>query len=238
MVQEVTLAKDLEVWCGTTRLGWAPLVGSMDLLQGTELPAVFNQFRERSDLDSITRTLNAVAFQNLARWRLANGLTLPLLYVLSMCRATLATDDRDKLYSVLSLVCQDEKHLVVPDYTLLAIIVYISFAKRYIETTGVLQIITFAQENPPAGFPSWVPNWNLYTVQGPLSIKLRTGQAFPVEHCAHRGISSTCHFSEGMQAITCQGICFDDVDGLGAYNSTAVDYKDRGGVQSSTRESA
>jgi hypothetical protein len=238
VLQELSQGKDLEVWCGTAQLDWLIFDGAFGVLTSDQVEKVSERFAPAGASNQVFDAFAAITFRINTRRRIFQGETMPLLYMLDGARSHKATDARDKLFALLSLIHKDERDLVVVDYNISARALYISFARRCIEATGDLQIVTLAQENDPADFPSWVPDWTRTQIELPLSLVLKTGLYFDVECCAHKGKRSRCHFSDDLESLICQGVCFDNVDGLGSYNYTGVDLEDRKAVQSSFVESA
>jgi hypothetical protein len=235
VLQETIQAKDLELWCGKVQLDWLIIERAFFFLTGYQVGEVSERFAPAGASDQVFEAFVAIDFRIRTRQIIFKGQTLPLLYLLDSARSHLATDDRDKLFALLSLVHKDESDLVVVDYNISARTLYISFAKMYIETTGDLQILILAEENDPADFPSWVPDWSRSSALAPLSLVLQIGRDSDLEYCSHKGKRSRCRFSDSLESLICQGVCFDNIDGLGTYD---YNLEDRKAVQSSAVKSA
>ena len=243
VLQETIQAKYLELWCGKVQLDWSTIGRAIIVLTDHQAAyKVSKRFAPAGALDQIYNAFHALFFRMGTRQSISKGETMPLLFLLDRARSHLATDDRDKLFALLSLIHKDERALIVVDYNISARTLFISFAKMYIEATGDLQILTLAEENDPADFPSWVPDWSpsmdIAPLSAPLSVVLRDGWDSDMEYCAHKCKRSSCRFSDDLESLICQGICFDNVDGLGTYDYVGVDLEDREAVQSSALKSA
>jgi hypothetical protein len=241
VLQETTQAKDLELWCGKVQLDWLIIERAFFVLTGYHAVEVSERFAPAGASDQVYDAFdafNAICSRIGTRQRIFQAEPTPLLSMLELTRSHLATDNRDKLFAMLSLAHKDERDLIVVDYNISVRALYISFARRYIEATGDLQIITLAHENDPANFPSWVPDWSQRRDIVPLSLVLRTGWDSDMEYCAHKGKYSSCRFSDKLESLLCQGVRFDNVDGLGTYDYAGVDLEDSEAVQSSTVKSA
>ncbi|KAF2009755.1 hypothetical protein BU24DRAFT_473958 [Aaosphaeria arxii CBS 175.79] len=89
------------------------------------------------------------------------GTKLSLLSIQIKFRRREASDARDKVYALLSLVCRPaDQPAILPDYTLDISEVYTVAAVQCICDSRVLAILTAASMiRPCPKLPTWVPNW-------------------------------------------------------------------------------
>jgi hypothetical protein len=184
VLQEVALAKEIEVYCGMRKIPWLSFTETYELFVPYEslARAVFKAFR----IQPPARAVAAIFFQTVARKGLWHQRPLPLLFALDRARSALATDDRDKTFAILGLVNQKDKDLVQPDYNVPTRDLYLLFAKTFIETTENLQIITLACRRSSMDLPSWVPNWTQVSERSSLSTKISYGKDSTVEFYSHK----------------------------------------------------
>lgn len=92
-----------------------------------------------------------------------------IIEVLSQCRSLEATDPRDRVYGVLSLVKDLNDRDVNINYELSVCEVYcnvIKFALRQTKSLSFLTDATLADRNPALCLPTWLPDWS-FTLKDP-----------------------------------------------------------------------
>ncbi len=123
-----------------------------------------------------------------------------------------ATDPRDKVYGILSLVEKSEAALIEVDYRQTVKEVYTAAVKAIIHTTQCLDIISFysTRDGNPHNLPSWVPD--LSSSSGP-PWSLQTGPIF--KPAAGGSFSATQSCSETNESVlSVQGFCIDTISDL------------------------
>lgn len=126
-----------------------------------------------------------------------------------------ATDPRDKIYALLSLVHQREaKFTIIPDYTKTLSQVLLDAAIQYVKFCGDLQPLAAVEMHEHiSGLPSWVPDW---------SIPRRT---LPLYGFA--ALSSASRFSLGDQVLQAIGVELSRIELIEPFKlSTEVPRKD------------
>jgi len=131
--------------------------------------------------------------------------------VLSLVGRAEATDQRDKIYSILGLLDPSISAGVTPDYSLPVQQIYTKFMKSAINGSGRLDQIVFGGISAEKGWPSWVPDWRKplqrdYIYDNPL-------------HGASRDILAQFRFIEKEKDriyLACSGFHIDTVDGIAA----------------------
>lgn len=86
-----------------------------------------------------------------------------LLSLLVKNQQAYASDDRDKVYSLLSLASDFETHGVQPDYSPdnTAVNVYRDVARKYVNSGQGIKILRHAGLPQRLDLPSWIPDWSM-----------------------------------------------------------------------------
>lgn len=92
------------------------------------------------------------------RSALSLGRYLSPLQTLVRFRSRNATDRRDKVFAFLGLL---KDHFLAPNYDMTTNQVYLEVAKRIIQSTGSLELLTSARPNTSEHISLWVPDWSL-----------------------------------------------------------------------------
>jgi len=161
VVQETLLAKEATVVLGSWVLPWNIFVS-----------AAINFYQHmRSPCCSRVLDLELAELQRLfhgAIWTIAGTLSYAverpppedeLLYLLWAFRFKQATDDRDKVFGVLSLnKSASLRHGIVPNYSLGTLQLYLQVVEKHIEATSTLHSIVNWRPRR-TGVPTWLPDW-------------------------------------------------------------------------------
>lgn len=215
VIQEQAVSKRIEAACGPQRLNWKVLYWftsaitkaiSLGLLDSC-LPKV----REQGFKLKVKVIHHLLNLQKL-RTETARGKRLHLLSVLDSTRRALASDDRDKIYGILSFV-QDETTLVPrPDYTCPVQKVYQSLVLAYIDKYQNLDIIVQASASKKLpGLPSWTPDWS---DEKRISRLNRRHSHVGLFHAAGDSTASIIP-SPVEEILICEGFSIDTVDTTG-----------------------
>jgi hypothetical protein len=161
---------------------------------------------------------------------------MPIVAALAYLGESEATDQRDRIYSLLSLAGPEDLRLIgIPDYGSSILEVYSKLVRDFVENYKSLDIICFAHDFvTPAGntseFPSWLPNWSAKVQQKvvPLMVSQGSGRignfrplAYKVSTAAYKASGDSepvIEFPVGTEILACQGIPLDVIDGLGGSN--------------------
>ena len=160
VVQETLLAKEATVVLGSWVLPWDIFVSA----------AVNFYSHIRSPCCSKVLDFGLPELQRLfhgAIWTIAGTLSYAverpppedeLLYLLWAFRFKQATDDRDKVFGVLSLnKSASLRHGIVPNYSLSTLQLYLQVVEKHIEATSTLHSIVNWRPRR-AGVPTWLPD--------------------------------------------------------------------------------
>jgi hypothetical protein len=105
-----------------------------------------------------------------------------LAKLLALLTAFKATDPRDHIYALLGVLGEEseDKRWIVPDYTATTREIYTQFARRSIETTGGLNVLSarprLSIQSAPESLPSWVPDWRVELPEDYTWSSISTGE--------------------------------------------------------------
>lgn len=172
VVQEVFKAREIHVYCGSTKLPWDSYQLASD---------IFNRHRGdlafRDDQIEGRRAVISPDQFSYAQVLIYQGpASLPdlraymgdgegaLLKILRACRRKLASDPRDKLFGLLGVLPDEIRNEFRADYNLTVKDVYTEVVDYLLKTTQCLDIICEAIHFPvhtsAANLPSFVPDWS------------------------------------------------------------------------------
>jgi hypothetical protein len=162
---------------------------------------------------------------------------MPLVAAIAYLGDSDATHQRDRIYSLLTLVGPEDRKLIgKPDYTTSLVEVYSKLVRDFVENYKNLDITCFAHDfvsptSDTSDLPSWVPNWSVKVRQKvvPLMVSQGQGRIGNFRPLADRdstasykasGISTpVIDFPAGNRILTCQGVELDYINGLGGGDS-------------------
>jgi hypothetical protein len=234
IVQEISLAENAVLLCGETALPWKEMqsLGRILILSnwalvpglsgkvpylGIEALYLSNMSRmcqyggpEHSEFMDVKGLLGHLSgpCSPEARWFVF------LIYLLQQLRKQFATDDRDKIYSILGLACKFLPNGMAPpiraDYHLSAKEVYISVSSTLIKSAPRLTLLSLLEDKETrkiSDLPSWVPDFSVNLVGEPISYR-GLAQAYNAT-----GLHSleNVYCSVSNDTLTLEGASFDHV---------------------------
>ena len=213
--QAVVASNKIDVACGSRRFRWDLLYRLNDALKLATSSGRINECMEIVRQDKI-RFCGNILHHLLTVRRLqdltANGQRLPLLSVLDCTRRAHASEDRDKIYGILSFVKDQEKLVPKPDYVCRIQQVYKSLTLAYIAHYKNLDILVQASSRRKLrDLPSWTPDWS---VDQRISRLNRSHSHSGFFHAAGN-TSATIIPSPDDNILICEGFQVDTLDGLG-----------------------
>lgn len=160
-VQESILPGQLEVRCGSNSWGWHVFSKAATNLRHhlTSPCCISHNDTTLEHVLPIGKFINAVLDIDGGRDHSNESRNLSSF---NLYRNREATDPRDKIFGLLSLVTPQIRKAVKPDYSMSITEVYTSFCVHLIEATGSLEILSYVLGTTTTGIfktPSWVPNW-------------------------------------------------------------------------------
>ncbi|KAM0430059.1 hypothetical protein ACHAPT_006065 [Fusarium lateritium] len=172
VVQEVFNARDIHVYCGSTKLPWDSYQLASDAFSRHRGDMAF-----RNDQIEGRRAVVSADQFSYAQVLIYQGpASLPdlraymgdgegaLLEILRACRRKLASDPRDKLFGILGILPDEIRNEFRADYNLPVKDVYTEVVDYLLKTTQCLDVICEAIHFPvhtsSANLPSFVPDWS------------------------------------------------------------------------------
>ncbi|GLA76942.1 hypothetical protein AtubIFM55763_008820 [Aspergillus tubingensis] len=158
VLQEAAVSAELLVACGTHEIAWSPLCWLADI--------VFTGTYSSNFLGRIsTRGLEEVLKIQRMREATKEGHIITLTQLVAWNRRQRSTDPRDKIFSLLGLAIDYLPGCIIrPDYssynTLL--VVCLCLVEQSIRSDR-LDVISLCQGSEKPQWPSWVPDWDVYT---------------------------------------------------------------------------
>jgi hypothetical protein len=185
IIQEVTLASTLELFCGSSSIQGDVFFNAIQVLCSVvtdpPMPLLLEPYRNALKLGQL-RAQESV------------GQKYSLLHLAQKLSKWNCKKDHDRLIALFGLVDQDTQAWFTPSYSIPAQELYANFAKGHMHSTKGLDILHFAgcgdsdahtivqagdqivlQPNPPADdIPSWVPDWRVQSRPLTLSKNLES----------------------------------------------------------------
>lgn len=145
--QEVSLASNAIVLCGTKTLSWAAIRDAVFCVYAKSLVQHFNISWSHRQL-----------LRNLCKG--PRGLSLDKL--VENTKYSLCSDPRDRIFALFSLLSAYDRRLTrEPDYSTPAPLIYESFTRHYIQGRNHLKLLSAVESRDEySELPSWVPDWS------------------------------------------------------------------------------
>lgn len=167
VVQEVAVGTAVTIRYGTMTMAWEAMVATAGVWSLPETRQVAtNAGIEPENLKVLELFANQLTSleQTRRKWRAEGG--SDLVRLLQDFSDRQATDDRDKVYGVLSLVRQDQQY-INPSYALDVYETYKATALALIRKGGTLACWAGDQKRKfNRGLPSWIPDWSTVVAVG------------------------------------------------------------------------
>jgi Heterokaryon incompatibility protein (HET) len=215
VMQEQAVSDRIDVACGPRKLAWKVLYRFTDAITTAISSGQMDACMPIVRRDSIrlnTKILHHLLTLRRLRKETLQGKEMQLLSVLDSTRRALASDDRDKIYGILSFVKDAIKLVPQPDYTCSTQQVYKSLVLSYINHYNRLDILVQASTNKKLiGLPSWTPDWSEEKRISRLNRRHSHSGFF---HAAGDTTASIIP-SPDDDILICEGILIDSLDGLG-----------------------
>lgn len=225
VLQEAAVSAELLVTCGTHEITWSPLYWLADILfAGTHASNLFGRIS--------TGGLEEVLKIQRMREATKENHIITLTQLVAWNRRQRSTDPRDKIFSLLGLAIDHLPGCIIrPDYspnnTLL--VVCLCLAEQSIRSDS-LDVISLCQGSEKPQWPSWVPDWDVYTSENtktanPLVCLFAGGEqltsttfwcSLPSDYDASCCRLPKFKFHLNPLALTVLGISVDTIDSLAA----------------------
>lgn len=226
--QELAMGKpDTALLCGQKAIAWGQLYDTIYLAAFSSLAYIETMVRKEAIKEGATRAMamqsdplnRAQVYQLSTLQRKLEELTTlsardamfmhRMAAIMDLSRNSDATDCRDKVYGILSLLPTSITSRLQVDYTLTVEQVYMSFAKAVIQGSQKLDILDHCFWSSHQETPSWVPDWRL----GDCS-RLFGGIKTKKPHDACPDSKATVKFLDNDHLLLVRGCEVDVIDGL------------------------
>ena len=142
--QEVRLANTVDVLCGEQLVSWGTFRRAIRLIPSMTQSLV--------SVEIIHRAYSLCNYVEKSRLSLANAL--------HATRYCVCSDQRDKIYAILSLIWENEKRGLVPDYSKTTEELFQDVFLHHLENTKSLSLLSHCEiRKGSTSKPSWVPDW-------------------------------------------------------------------------------
>jgi hypothetical protein len=211
VIQEVSCAREVMVFCGPEAIPLTELNNVCDILKREEdvLTSIFYTS------PSIVRTLVAGGPRSLQILRHhAPDAEEPSLFDLLLShKSKMASEPKDKVFALVGISSSKESFGPI-DYTMSVRQVYTHTAKHIIQTSGRLDVICAKQQNfNHHDLPTWVPDWTRpLQKQNPTIVGLHHSTQ---DFLASGATSSNVKFVGDEDVLITSGITIDKVQRLG-----------------------
>ncbi|KAL8841284.1 MAG: hypothetical protein Q9176_003377 [Flavoplaca citrina] len=184
VVQEVCLTKKrICMICGFNR------ISSVDL--GNAIFYLYSLGRYWNTMEKIL----FVGFLRLWQIKAFRVPTLESMLILTKLRQ--CSDERDKVYAVLSMLPETEKADIHPDYSVSASDVFANIVLQQFNSKATLEMLRYAsvKDRVLDDLPSWVPDWSTNTVA-------------ITTYLSHADLDTRAHaYSTSQGVLTVTGVC-------------------------------
>ncbi|KAL6803366.1 heterokaryon incompatibility domain-containing protein [Trichoderma sp. SZMC 28013] len=171
VIQEVCLAEEASVQCGKKSIGW------LEFYVGWTISIIMGTKGLEGRPDRIFRS--GLILMMLVQGKMSNADStqqgVDFLWLLRKVLPLDATDPRDKVYSILSLIKGDRDRdcSIMPDYTLSVEECYKKTAMALMSQMKNLDALVFDHAtSSPLNLPSWVTDWSHLPSPGPVILDL------------------------------------------------------------------
>ncbi len=229
VIQEIALARNAELLCGTQRLGWDDFVNLIRGISGAGLASICRGPRSTG----ITRPDGFGVLMDLAWTRtMVQKDDMSMSYLLHAVRLKEVTKPVDKVYGILGIVGEDVRSAIKVDYVendQQYWKAYVELAEQILtaDDPGFWLLCMASSRERPEELPSWCPNLNCLTANY-LDFGSQKWQAGIGDETAREG---GIRLIEGSFNIQIPGFRIDVVDEvvyIGGPYSAAVGQEDRG----------
>ncbi|PMD37038.1 HET-domain-containing protein [Hyaloscypha variabilis F] len=217
IIQEFVIAKDVQMFFGSSELHWKIFYQAIDnTFSFDELSLV----RKESDRDKRALTSSgAIAFSTLDMGR--DKSFTSLLELFDLFQDKQATRARDHLFALLSLACDGEDSGFDPDYIESLGSIVRRYAAVFVRRGETFTLLATAGLGPrPSLYPSWIPDWTTKR-----STRFSPGVGSSTATYGAAGATELCaRYDRDADELIMRGILFDQVDKIITLSHRPLDY--------------
>lgn len=200
IVQEVSLARNVVLLCGTRTLPWSMISKTLAFLTTTgwhdQISADFLRINEKLVASpgpyrilmqsNANLGMPAIYMESTRRGIIERGHKVLFRHLINVHRCCKASDPRDMIYALLGIAWRDrppfstQPESIVPDYKISVQDLYTKVARTMLQTYGDLRFLCHVQNasiTAIQGLPSWVPDYSVDLRPAPLEIRNTTWSA-------------------------------------------------------------
>lgn len=221
IIQEVTVSKVVNIWCGIFSISWENFTNAIAYATSINIPGI-----------SWSNTTNCQRIVQLeaARRSVSEECKQSLLSLLILYRNFNATDMRDKIYSLLGISHEvgPDAIQIDPDYTIDAIEVYRRFTVSILEQRRSLDILSVPRVSKASRvgeLPSWVADWSVSDFSMTFRFMLNSEQYFLDFKATPSSLAFSPQFREDNSILGLEGHVVDGIEEVGEVHSHHVEAK-------------
>jgi hypothetical protein len=199
-IQELILAKQAIVVCGSFQMSWVSFregIAQAVSIIDRDRPGFFKRmFPGFTLLDALKIPILAFPYRTFG---------LPLSEVLRLVRVRECSDPKDRVYALYGIFLQQDLRLPAPDYSKSARQIFIEAAWSAIIRDNSLELLSqLSCRSIADDLPSWVPD----LTQHPW---FPVDETVTVPNAETRLMKASFTFSDNMEKLTTQGLTLDEV---------------------------
>ena len=201
VIQEISVAKEVTLMCGSHQRSWRDFKTVAALMHDRSLTSL-------THVDP-RRTIKLAGY---ASQQSKKGENEHLLRLLSKARDSYATDKRDKIYAMLGLALRKDEAGINPDYSKSVEYIYTSLAVYFIGKDRNLDILNAVESDGYrlASLPGWVPDWEIH----PVALSFLSSPLFSKMQ-ATKSTQAMVSFSPDGSVLTATGAAVDTISYIG-----------------------
>ncbi|KAF7591564.1 hypothetical protein BBP40_001444 [Aspergillus hancockii] len=218
VVQEIALARDITLFCGSHETPWDQFYDAVMLCF---------EYAERSGSDFVLPRQSATAailhLANFRRHSRTSGEFVAkhaLLVLFEVFQLTEATRTRDKLFALLGLANDANLGAFYPDYKGPLEAVILRYARGFVLNGQVMELLYRSRLSSDPRFPSWIPDWT----SAPYPKTLSSWECFTQPGT----FTAATHLLAGSRVtgrtLSLQGYLVDSVQYVGTCPSSTTDF--------------
>ncbi|RFU27993.1 hypothetical protein B7463_g8347, partial [Scytalidium lignicola] len=219
IIQEVILAKDLVVNCGSDDISWEDLYEAMKIYQEYAKKSL-----ESLDIP-IMRNINSILSLGETRRRYQQlGKRYELLGLFELFQHARSTFTRDRLFTLLNIALDaTDSPKLAPDYSSPLEDIVCRYAAEFVQRNKTPKLLYRGRiSSQPARFPSWIPNWTA----NPYPKTITTWHP-ECKFCATRTMEVEADISpEDSKVLLIKGSIVDEIKTLSGFTSEVDDALD------------
>jgi hypothetical protein len=221
VVQEVAVARDLAMICGSRSISW-PFLYRYSLFLNHFHSTVAVEVICRVNDPNVAHTSMGTVME-MARVARKKRTPMAIDQLLEYCRPFTSALPADKVYGVLGLAAGANATSLVPDYAKPASTVYAQVTKSILESSHNLDFICIGGGNKNIReLPSWVPDFSTRKASFTSALNERDTISSDILYSACGHAPLLVNFSPALNTLSATGIKFDTIRAVAPYFDCAL----------------